>query len=74
MEWVDVYDLRTKTPKPVARYSCDPRSAVIAAYAQSLGDFNTWGYADTYGHLVRTGRCGIHCGDFSARTVRSDTP
>jgi hypothetical protein len=26
-------------------YTLDPRQAVIAAYAQSLGDWNTWDYA-----------------------------
>ncbi len=52
-----------------------PRQAVIAAYAQSKGDFNTWDYAK-YERLVESGG-GLHgqehptpavylIGDFSA--------
>lgn len=47
-------------------YTCEPREAVIAAYAQSLGDYNTWDYAERYGNLVTEGRVSIACGDFSA--------
>lgn len=43
-----------------------PEQAVIAAYAQSLGDFNTWDYEKRYAHLVETGKHTVLCGDFSA--------
>jgi len=46
-------------------YSCDPKMAVIAAYAQSLGDFNTWDY-DKYNNLVEEGELTFFCGDFSS--------
>ncbi len=44
-----------------------PRDAVIAAHAQSLGDFNTWEYEDRYGRLVRSGRETVGCGNFCAK-------
>jgi hypothetical protein len=44
-----------------------PREAVIAAYAQSLGDNNTEGYERKYGKKVKEGVLGISCGDFAAR-------
>ena len=34
-------------------YTIEPREAVIAAYAQSQGDWNTWDYEVNYGHLVK---------------------
>lgn len=34
-------------------FSCSPRQAVIAAYAQSRGDWNTWDYEQKYGHMVK---------------------
>lgn len=37
-------------------YTLPPREAVIAAYAQSRGDFNTWDYEKRYGKLVEKGR------------------
>lgn len=43
-----------------------PRQAVIVAYAQSLGDHNTWNYERRYGHLVREGRVTVSCGDWCA--------
>jgi hypothetical protein len=48
-------------------YSCSPRDAVIAAHAQSSGDFNTWDYETRYGHLVNQGAETVWCGSFSAR-------
>jgi hypothetical protein len=49
-------------------YTCSPKEAVIAAYAQSLGDYNTWDYNKKYNHLIRESPAslGISCGDFSA--------
>ena len=65
MAMANVYDLRSETPLPVASYSCEPRSAVIAAYAQSRGDWNTWNYERAYSHLVREGEHSFICGDFA---------
>ena len=47
-------------------YSCTPREAVIAAYAQSQTDWNTWQYKDRYDNLVIEGKLTFSCGDFSA--------
>lgn len=46
-------------------YTCSPREAVIAAYAQSLHDWNTWDY-ERYGMLVTEGKFTVTCIDFSA--------
>jgi hypothetical protein len=47
-------------------YTCEPREAVIAAYAQSMGDFNTWEYEEKYGKLlIKVGSYTFMCGDFS---------
>lgn len=43
-----------------------PEQAVIAAFAQSRGDFNTWDYQAKYAHLVQAGKLTVLCGDFSA--------
>lgn len=59
-----VTDLRTG--REAARYSLGPREAVMAAYAQDRGDYNTWDYETRYGDLPREGEAGWHCGDFSA--------
>jgi hypothetical protein len=53
-------------PSHKQNYSCTPREAVIAAYAQSKNDWNTWQYAERYGHLVDEGKYTLLCGDFSA--------
>jgi hypothetical protein len=37
-------------------YSCSPKQAVIAAYAQSMGDWNTWDYEAKYGAKVQQTR------------------
>src|SRR5690606_1611525 len=42
------------------------REAVIAAYAQSQGDYNTWDYERRYGALVIRGRLTWGLGDFAA--------
>lgn len=47
-------------------YSCTPREAVIAAYAQSWNDYNTWDYAKRYESLVSQSELCVTCGDFSA--------
>jgi len=46
-------------------YSCTPREAVIAAYAQSRNDWNTWDYDKRYSELVEEGQHTFLCGDFS---------
>lgn len=54
-------------------FSCAPREAVIAAYAQSKGDYNTWDYESKYGSLVRysgEGNRTVSCGDFAATGVK----
>ncbi len=47
-------------------YTCDPKTAVMCAYAQDKGDFNTWDYDKKYSHLVLEGDSIWNCGDFSA--------
>lgn len=47
-------------------YALPPERAVIAAYAQSLNDWNTWDYATRYASLLMIGRYSVSCGDFSA--------
>lgn len=46
-------------------YTCTPKEAVIAAYAQSKNDFNTWQYKERYGYLLETGKLTFLVGDFS---------
>jgi hypothetical protein len=43
-----------------------PEAAVIAAYAQSLGDNNTWDYKKKYSHLLKRRGRTINIGDFAA--------
>lgn len=50
----------------VLRYSCSPREAVISAHAQSLGDWNTWGYQTRYGNMTAFGKYTVSCGDMCA--------
>ena len=47
-------------------YTCDPVSAVIAAYAQEKNDWNTWDYKMRYSHLLEYGKHTVLCGDWSA--------
>jgi hypothetical protein len=51
-------------------YTTLPRAAVIAAYAQSRGDWNTWQYEEKYAAFVRAIRRERHitwaCGDWTA--------
>ncbi len=61
-------------PEYKLNYTCSPREAVIAAYAQHKsknskgvwqGDFNTWDYKNKYNTLVEEGENTLLCGDFS---------
>jgi len=47
-------------------FTCSPEQAVIAAFAQSQGDWNTWNYVEKYSWLVEEGEKTVICGDFSA--------
>ena len=47
-------------------YTCTPRQAVMAPFAQSHRDFNTWDYETRYGELVLYGKKTVSCGDFCA--------
>jgi hypothetical protein len=51
-------------------YSCDSRSAVIAAYAQEKGDWNTWDYESNYGDQVVLAYRFYNLGDWA--TVAPD--
>jgi hypothetical protein len=42
----------------------DARMAVIAAYAQSRNDWNTWDYESRYGSRVERGFSGWYLGDW----------
>ena len=42
------------------------RQAVVAAYAQSLKDYNTWDYEKKYDHLVEELGSNVLIGDFTA--------
>ena len=58
-----------QTGKNVAVYTFSVKFAVVAvvaAYAQSKGDWNTADYNDNYAHLVVETRKSIACGDFYA--------
>ena len=46
-------------------FSIPPREAVLAAYRQSLGDFNTWDYAK-HDSIVREANLTVSAGDFTA--------
>lgn len=47
-------------------YTCTPEEAVVAAFAQSRKDWNTWEYATRYSWMIERGKECILCGDFSA--------
>ena len=48
-------------------YSLPPKEAVVAAYEQSLGNFNTWQYKAFADHpKARRGQYSVSCGDFAA--------
>jgi hypothetical protein len=58
--------MNLSNPSHKQEYSCLPKEAVIAAYAQSKKDWNTWQYAERYGEMVEEGKFCFVCGDFSA--------
>ena len=43
-----------------AEYTISPRLAVMAAYAQTRGDFSTWEYERKYGKRVQSIERGDH--------------
>lgn len=55
-------------------YSLPPKEAVVAAYAQSLGDWNTWQYAETYEprEFTINSRSYVTLGDMTARVAKED--
>ena len=57
--------VRNLTTLETKEYTCSPRDAVMAAYAQEKGDFNTWECEQKYGHLVREGRACYGLGDWA---------
>lgn len=63
MPVVTVMDLKTGETQD---FTCSPQEAVIAAYAQSNRDWNTWDYEKLYSRLVKHGKHTVICGDFSA--------
>ena len=63
----EVFNLGNAGPDTLT-YTCSPREAVIAAHAQSQGDYNnTWDYHARYDHLVIEGHLSLCCGDFAAK-------
>lgn len=48
-------------------FSLPPEEAVVAAYEQDKGNYNTWRYpiADEHPNFVR-GKRSVACGDFTA--------
>jgi hypothetical protein len=65
---VEVFNLSDPGQRQV--FTCSPEEAVIAAYAQSRGNFNTWTYGQ-YRSLLRYGRISVACGDFVANKSAS---
>ena len=52
------------------KYSLPPEEAVVAAYEQSLGNWNTWQYKAFADHPeARRGQYSVSCGDFAAIIV-----
>ena len=48
-------------------YSLSPEDAVVAAYEQSRGNYNTWQYPAFADHPeARRGQYSVSCGDFTA--------
>ncbi len=48
-------------------YTCSPEQAVVAAYEQGRGNWNTWDYLAFDEHpKARRGRYTVSCGDFTA--------
>lgn len=57
------YNLRTGKSR---LYSCSPREAVMAAYAQERGDWNTSDYGGRYAGVVEQTDLHVFCGDWGA--------
>jgi len=68
-----VYNLASVSPQPESAFSLEPREAVIAAHAQSLGDFETWNYEEKYGDQVLYGAATVICGNFSTWSNPNET-
>ena len=68
MDTIQVVNLATGQSQ---LFTCSPREAVIAAYAQERGDWNTWEYPEKYGAMVREsenqGRRYLNVGDQTVR-------
>lgn len=47
-------------------YTCSPEEAVIAAFAQERGDWETWNYRRRYAYHVRKSQHGVSCGNWVA--------
>ncbi len=60
-----VYNLASDEVKTYAETT--PEQAVIAAYAQAHGDYNTWDYHKKYAHLVERGKLSVCCGDWACK-------
>lgn len=61
-----VFKLGTMLPVEVKEYDLDPTTAVITAYAESVGDMNVDGYQTKYGHLLYTTNVSVCCAPFAA--------
>lgn len=57
--------LNLSTGKEMIYSGISPRRAVICAFAQERGDWNTWDYETRYGDRVEVGRQTVACGDFA---------
>ena len=47
-------------------YTCSPKEAVVAAYAQSKNDWSTWEYEKRYNYLLEETANIFLCGGFCA--------
>jgi hypothetical protein len=66
MEKIKMCTVMNLETSKTQNYTCTPKEAVIAAYAQSKNDYNTWDYEIKYNHLLEEGKYTYICGDFSA--------
>lgn len=51
-----------------------PQDAVVAAYAQEHGDYDTGGYAEKYNRYVTVATVTVVCGNWSAFTNQHESP
>jgi hypothetical protein len=68
MNTVEAFNLATQERR---QYTLTPRQAVIAAYAQSLGDMNTWDYGK-YSPMVCKTSFHYFLGDWGARHIEGE--